>query len=272
MQEFIVTAFAFLAAHGYAVVFVWMFADQAALPLPSLPLLVAAGALCATGDLDLTTVIATATVATLLADTLWYLLGRYRGASAIALVCKLALEPDSCVSATRTAFGRYGPATLVIAKYLPGVQTLAPASVGFVRAPLWGFLLLDLIGTLLFVVPAVLGGYFFQTELAVLVAALTEVSGGIGMVLGLLIGGYLMFKAVHWVLFLREHRLRRITPPDLHRRISNDEPVTVIDLRQRLDFEALPVAIPGALRIPISEIRVRRGEIPLRHDVVLVCT
>lgn len=272
MEDALITATSFLAAHGYLVIFVWVFLDQAALPLPSIPLLIAAGALVATSALDLTAVIATASLAALLADVLWYQLGKRGGEKAITYVCKLSLEPDSCVTTTRNAFGRFGPATIVVAKYLPGVQTLAPASAGFVGAPFLGFIVLDLIGTLLYVVPFVLGGYLFQPQLLAGLSALGDITGGLGVALFVAAAGYLSFKAAQWVVFFRGHRLRRITAEELHKKRQAGEPLTVIDLRQRLDYEFQPVVIPGALRIPITEIPSRRSEVPDEFDVALVCT
>ncbi len=272
MESLLAAGFTLLATHGYVIVFVWMFADQAALPLPSIPLLVACGALAATGEMNLWPLIAAAGVATLLADTLWYGLGRFQGEKAVSLVCRLALEPDSCVSATRTAFGRFGPLTLVIAKFLPGVQTLAPASAGLVQAPLLGFLLLDVAGTLLFILPFILGGYFFQAELVAVLDLVGEIAGGVGWLIAAVLSVYAIVKAMQWFTFLQQHRLRRITAEELASRIDGENPVTVIDLRQRLDYEIEPRIIPGALRIPINEVGRRRNEIPARYDVVLVCT
>ncbi|MEM7219406.1 MAG: VTT domain-containing protein [Pseudomonadota bacterium] len=272
MESALLSATAFLAAHGYLVVFVWVFLDQAALPMPAIPVLIAAGALIAGGQLDALPVVCAATVAALLADALWYQLGKRGGASAISWVCKLSLEPDSCVTTTRNAFGRFGPVTIVIAKFLPGVQTLAPASAGFVGAPFAGFLLLDLIGTLLYVAPFVAGGYYFQPQLAAALNALGDLSGGLGLALAAGLAVYAAYKIGQWAVFLRGHRLRRLTPEALHERRQSGEPITVIDLRQRLDYELQPVVIPGALRIPITEIAERRGDIPERFDVALVCT
>jgi len=225
VEEALLTASQVLASHGYLIVFVWVFLDQAALPLPSIPVLIAAGALVATGSLGFWAIIVTATVAALLADILWYQLGKRGGNTAITYVCKLSLEPESCVTTTRNAFGRFGPATLVIAKYLPGVQTLAPASAGFVGAPFLGFL-----------------------------------------------APYIAFKAGQWAMFYKGHKLRRLSPEELHARLERGEDITVIDLRQRLDYELQPFVIPGALRIPISEIPKRQHEVPNHLDVALVCT
>lgn len=272
METALLDAGAFLAQHGYIIIFAWVFLDQAALPLPSIPLLIAAGALVATGELSLVGVVATATFAAMLADVLWYQLGKRGGAKAISYVCKLSIEPDSCVTTTRNAFGRFGPTTIVIAKYLPGVQTLAPASAGFVGAPLLGFLFLDLIGTLLFVLPFVLGGYLFQPQLLAAIQGVSDIGSGVGVMLIGFITLYTIYKAFQWVLFFRGHRLRRLSPEELHARREQGQALTVIDLRQRLDYELQPLVIPGALRIPITEIPRRRSEVPEDLDVALVCT
>jgi len=272
VEETLLAATRFLSEHGYSVIFVWVFLDQAALPLPSIPLLIAAGALTALGGLNGVAVIVTATIAALLADVIWYQLGKRGGDKAISYVCKLSLEPDSCVTTTRNAFGRFGPFTIVIAKYLPGVQTLAPASAGFIGAPFGGFMLLDLLGTLLYVVPFVAGGYLFQPQLLAALTAMGELGDGIWPPLLVIAALYIAFKAAQWIVFFRGHRLRRLSAEDLHARRSNGEEITIIDLRQRLDYELQPLAIPGALRIPITEIAKRRDEVPDHHDVALVCT
>lgn len=264
--------FTFLENYGYTLIFLWVFADQAALPVPSIPLLVAAGATAAAGQLDLTTVVIVASIATLLADSLWYVLGRYGGSRAITTVCRLSLEPDSCASTTRQAFSRYGPVTLIIAKYLPGVQTLAPASTGFVGVPFLGFLALDALGTAVYLGPFLALGFFFESQVAAMIMLLEDISGGIGLGFVVLILIYGIFKGVQWALFLRGHRLRRLTAEDLDQRMKDGAPTTIVDLRQRLDYEQNPNAIPGSLRIPIDEVPRRRDEIPTRYDVVLVCT
>lgn len=281
MEESVLKVAEFLTQQGYWVIFFWMFADQAALPLPSAPLLIACGALAATGvagspeiggGLDLGLCIAVATVATLAADIMWFELGKRRGAQAITFVCRLSLEPESCVTTTRNAFGRFGPATLVIAKYLPGVQTLAPASAGFVGAPWLGFLALDLLGALLYIAPLCVGGYYFQPQISAFALWLSEVSGGVGTILFFFAAGYIGLKAWQWAVFWRGHRLRRITPEQVHQRQLDGDQLTIIDLRQRLDFQLQPAIIEGALRIPITDINRRRAEVPDRYDVVLVCT
>ena len=272
MEQALQTAGQILVEHGYLVVLVWIFFDQVGLPLPGIPVLVAAGAVAAGGPLDISLVIGVAVAACLAADVLWFYVGWRGGERAVASICRLSLEPDSCISTTRNVFARFGPATLVIAKFLPGVQTLAPASAGFVRAPLAGFIVLDLLGSVLFVAPFTLAGYYFHESLQALLTRLEAVSGGLGLLVVAVLGVYVIVKAVQWSVFFRGHRLRRIEPDTLAARLGGSEPVTVVDLRQRADFDIMPEVIPGALRIPIGEVGRRRDEIPLHHDVVLVCT
>ena len=272
MEEALLNATQFLATHGYLIIFIWVFLDQVALPIPSVPMLVAGGTMVATHSLDFWGIVASATVGAIIADLLWYQLGKRGGSTAISYVCKLSIEPDSCVTTTRDAFGRFGPMTIVIAKFIPGVQTLAPASAGFIGAPLGGFLLLDLLGTLLFVLPFVAGGYLFQPQLMAALNWLSDISGGVGLLLLMVAAVYTALKVFKWMRFLRGHRLRRLTVEELHDRRERGDQLTVIDLRQRLDYELQPVVIPGALRIPISEIPARQHEIPDHLDIALVCT
>lgn len=262
----------FLTTHGYLFIFVWVFADQVALPLPAIPVLVGAGALSATGDLDLAVVMVLAVTATLMADLIWFWLGRKRGGAAIGFICKLALEPASCVTTARNAFGRYGPLTIVFAKYVPGLQTLAPASAGLSGAPVLGFLALDLAGALLFLVPFTLAGYVFHAQLTMVLEAAAGVTGGILMVVMGIVLAYGIVKAWQWIAFVRGLRVRRLSSEDLKQRLDDGGTLTIVDLRQQFDYEILPEVIPGSKRIPLHEMSERHHEIPRDHDIVLCCT
>ena len=102
----------FLTRHGYTVVFVWVFAEQVGLPIPSIPILLAAGALAGSGQLSLTTTLGLAVVASLLSDSIWYELGQRRGHAVLNLICRISLEPDSCVRRTEDIYTRHGSRSL----------------------------------------------------------------------------------------------------------------------------------------------------------------
>ena len=105
----------FLVKHGYLVLFAWVFAEQIGLPLPSVPLLLAAGALAGAGRLKVTAVVGLPVVAAVISDVLWYELGRRRGVRVLQFLCRISLEPDSCVRRTESTFERQGAGSLVLA-------------------------------------------------------------------------------------------------------------------------------------------------------------
>ena len=136
----------FLVEHGYVLLAIWVMLDQTGVPAPAVPGLIMAGALAGTGQLELVTVLGVATLASLPSDLLWYEVGRRRGGSVLGFLCRLSLEPESCVRTTENVFARYGARTLLVGNFVPGLQTAAPPLAGMMRMPLARFLLLDSAG------------------------------------------------------------------------------------------------------------------------------
>ena len=116
----------FLVKYGYIVLFVNVLAEQAGLPVPSAPMLMAAGALAGFHQLNVLEALALPVTASIMSDLLWYCPGRHRGAVILTFVCKFSLEPDTCVSKTYLAYTRYGSFSLLFAKFVPGVGVLGP--------------------------------------------------------------------------------------------------------------------------------------------------
>src|SRR2546425_846428 len=139
----------FLLRHGYSVVFGFVFAEQLGLPIPAIPVLLAMGALVGAGRLSFLPALAAAVVASVAADAVWYWLGRKRGYAVLNLLCRIALEPDSCVRRTENVFSRFGPGTLFFAKFIPGLSTAAPPLAGLFRMRAVRFLLNDAAGAAL---------------------------------------------------------------------------------------------------------------------------
>ena len=120
----------FLAAHGLVVLTVVMFLDQMAVPIPPEPFLLGAGALAATGRANPFAGMLFALGAALAGNLIWYSLGRTKGAGILRFLCKLSLEPDTCVRRMETSFLKYGTRSLLVAKFVPGLNTVAPAMAG----------------------------------------------------------------------------------------------------------------------------------------------
>jgi membrane protein DedA with SNARE-associated domain len=139
----------FLLRHDYIVIFVAVFIEQIGLPIPSGPVLLAAGALAGFQRLYLAPALALAVAASLICDSLWFALGRLRGCSVLKFVCRASIEPDTWVSKTHSAPLRYGPESLLISNFLPWFGTLGPPLAGMFNLAIWRVFLIDSLGALL---------------------------------------------------------------------------------------------------------------------------
>ena len=259
----------FLIRHGYAVLFGWVLLEQMGLPIPAAPLLIAAGALARAGKMNLTFAVALAFVAVILADLFWYSLGRYRGGRILKLLCRISLEPDSCVRRTENLFVRRGVHALLVAKFVPGLNTAAPSLAGIFRMPVRRFMVYDSLGALFWVVTVTSLGLMFSDQLEQIAL---RWGGWLVAVLAGSLAAYVLWKFIQRRRFLRRLRIARITPKELMDKLTAGETISIVDLRQPMDIEAFPQMIPGALRIAMEEIEDRHGEIPRDRDVVLYCS
>ena len=259
----------FLIRHGYVVLFGWVLLEQLGLPIPAAPLLIAAGALARAGKMNLTFAVTLAFIAVILADLFWYSLGRYRGGRILKLLCRISLEPDSCVRRTENLFVRHGVRSLLVAKFIPGLNTAAPSLAGVFRMPVRRFLIFDSLGGFLWVVTVTSLGLIFGDQLERIAL---RWGGWLVAVLAGSLAAYVLWKFIQRRRFLRRLRIARITPKELMDKLTAGENISIVDLRQPMDIEAFPQMIPGALRIAMEEIEDRHGEIPRDRDVVLYCS
>jgi membrane protein DedA with SNARE-associated domain len=259
----------FLIRHGYALLFGWVLLEQLGLPIPAAPLLIAAGALARAGKMNLTFAVALAFIAVILADLFWYSLGRYRGVRILKLLCRISLEPDSCVRRTENLFVRHGVHSLLVAKFVPGLNTAAPSLAGIFRMPVRRFIIYDSVGGLFWVVTITSLGLIFSDQLERIAL---RWGGWLVAALAGSLAAYVLWKFIQRRRFLRRLRMARITPKELMDKLTAGENISIVDLRQPIDIEAFPQMIPGALRIAMEEIEDRHGEIPRDRDVVLYCS
>jgi len=265
-------ALGFVVQHGYLVLFAFVFAEQVGLPLPALPVLLAAGALAREGELAIGLVLAVAVAGSMTSDVIWYEIGRRRGMRVMNLLCRVSLEPDSCVRNTENFFARHGARSLVVAKFVPGLSTAAPPMAGIFGMRVPPFLLYDLLGTVLWVGVAVGLGWIFSNQLDAVVEAAADTGAGLGWIAGLALAAWLLFKWVQRRRFLAELRVARITPEELAGRLAAGEDIVVVDLRHSDEFALDPRTVPGALHLPVERLDEHRGRIPPDREVVLLCT
>jgi len=263
---------ALLAQHGYLILFAWIAAEQLGAPIPGIPLLLATGALAGAGRLGLGAVVLVATAASLLGDSVWYVLGRRRGAPVLRFLCRIALEPDTCVRRTEQIFERHRAGSLIVAKFVPGLATVAPPLAGVSGMPPSLFLASAAAAGVLYTGAYVGLGYLFSPELERLVEHSLRFGRGMTLVLAGALAAYLLFKYGQRRRVLRRLRIARITPEELKERFDRGEDVFIVDLRHAIDVEADPQQIPGAVPLSPDDLDTRHKEIPRDREIILYCT
>jgi membrane protein DedA with SNARE-associated domain len=265
-------AFDFLIQHGLVVLFGWVLVEQLGVPVPAMPVLLAAGALAGTGHLSFFAALLGTVLAALASDSLWFQLGRQKGIKILQLLCRISLEPDSCVRRTQGIFSKQGARSLLVAKFLPGLGLVTPPLAGVFRMRFRRFLLFDAIGSMLWAGVFLAIGYAFAEQIERVASQLASLGGWLLVLLAGVLGTYIAYKFVARQRFLRELRIARITVDELKQKIDAGEQVTIVDLRHSLDFEAEPETIPGALHIEAKELEEKNDRLPRDSEVVLYCT
>lgn len=261
----------FLVRHGGLVLFATVLAEQVGLPIPAVPVLLAAGALAGAGRMNLALAVVLGVTACLIGDLIWYYLGRHRGRHVLNVLCRISLEPDSCVRRTENFFVRHGTRSLVFAKFIPGLSTVTPALAGLFDVSVGRFLLYNGLGALLWTVAFIAPGYLFSDQLEWVAAQAVRLGSSLVMLVAGALALYIAYKYVHRHRLLRELRIARITVEELKQMMDGGHDVLVVDLRGALDHEADPYTIPGALRMTAEDVEHRHAEIPRQRDVILFC-
>jgi membrane protein DedA with SNARE-associated domain/rhodanese-related sulfurtransferase len=261
-----------LLTYGYLLLFAWVLVEQLGVPLPATPVLLAAGALSAEHQLSFPLALLAGMAATLMADSAWFLTGRRYGHHVLRLLCKLSLEPTICVRRTTDSFGRRRRVTLMIAKFVPGLATLAPPVAGQNGMGYWPFLLFDGIGATLWL-GALLGAGRFFGDLIKRDPSLLDWAGrfsGALLVLGIL--GFFVARVIRRRMVLKKLVASRLEPADLKKQLDAGEPVFIVDLRHPLELLPDPFTLPGAHHLSPDTLAARHLEIPRDRDIVLYCT
>ena len=261
---------AFIERNGYALLFFWVLAEQGAIPLPSIPLLVTAGALVRLGRLDMLVAIACCLGGALVADTIWFQLGRFRGHRVLHFLCRVALEPDSCVRRTEDAFLKHGLNSLLVAKFVPGLNAVAAPLAGSSGAPYWRFLVYDSAGAVIWSAAYLFLGFIFFEQLESVVIYASRMGSGLLILVVSLFALWICWKFVQRRRFLKQLNVARITPEELRDRLDAGEEMLIVDLRTRLDGDS--VTIPGALRVSAADLAAGAPAIPRDRDIILFCS
>jgi membrane protein DedA with SNARE-associated domain/rhodanese-related sulfurtransferase len=267
-QQFILV----LSQYGIAFVAFNVLLNQVGLPVPVVPTLVLAGAIAANGQQPLAPVFFASVAACLLADSGWYWVGQKYGIRVLKMLCRISLEPDSCVNETQSQFDRWGVNSLVIAKFVPGWATIAPPLAGAMRIGWLRFIFLSTLAAMLWVGAGLLAGELFKTQIALLLIHLDRI-GSIAFLGALvLLAAYIAFKWWERSRFYKMLRMARISVAELYELIEGGEEPLIIDVRSPTARVLEPHWIPGALHISLPDVDAHLKDLPRDRDIILYCT
>lgn len=264
-------ALSFFMQYGYVILFTWVLVEQIGVPIPSAPLLITAGTLSATHKINLPFALLAIVLGCLVSDTTWYFMGKRYGGVVVRLLCRLSMESNTCVKKTEGYFTRNGERALLVAKFIPGLSTVAPPIAGQTNMPLHLFLAYDAAGSLLWALAFTLGGRFFGDFLKHS-NIVSSVSHSAGVLFILLLIGFLIYRFTRQRAFIKEMRTARLEPNDLKNMLDNGQQIYIVDLRHPLDYLPDPRTLPGAVLLTPDKLVEHTDSIPRDRDVVLFCT
>lgn len=261
----------FLIAHGLPIIFGMVFLDQLGVPIPAVPWLLAAGALAAAGKFHWFIGLELSVVACLVADIFWFYLGRYRGTQVLGLLCRLSLEPDSCVRKTMNVFTRYGWRGIIASKFVPGMATVTPPLAGMSQLTIGRFLFVDTIGSVLYCGVFILLGALFSNQIGQIAAALEHMSGDALVVVVIFLAAYVAYKYWQRRRLLAELRMAKISVDDLGKMLDAGENPFILDIRSVIELEQDPAIIRGAIHVNMEDLEKRHHEFPRDREIIIYC-
>ena len=259
-----------LQQYGLGLVFLNVLALQAGLPLPAYPTLIAAGALAAAGGTPVYQLVGVGVAGALIADSGWYIAGRKFGMRILGTLCRVSLSQDTCVRQTESIFQRFGPSSMLFAKFVPGFASVATAMAGAIRLNYLKFVAFDAVGAALWVGVGVGLGYLFRDAIGELMAKLSSL-GKYGVML--VVAGfalYILFKWYRRYVFTRQLRMDRVTVDELRNLIDENKVQALVDVRSALT-QAATGRIPGARAIDMKKIDEGLKGVPVDGEVILYC-
>jgi membrane protein DedA with SNARE-associated domain/rhodanese-related sulfurtransferase len=247
-------------------------ANQLGLPVPVIPTLIVAGAWAAQGTISPAALFASAIIACVSADSVWFLAGRVYGNGVMKLLCRISLTPDSCVSDTESRFERWGSNALLVAKFVPGLALIAPPLAGATKMPWLRFLVFSALGSAAWVGVAVMGGMLFRHQIERVMPHLADFGVAAASTIGVLLLAYIGYKWWERRRFYSVLRMARINVEELYELMGSGRAPLIVDVRSATALTLDPRRIPGALHVPLHEVEQHLRDLPRDREVVAYCT
>ncbi|MBV7536266.1 VTT domain-containing protein [Duganella sp. sic0402] len=260
-----------LQEYGVLIVFGLVLIEQLGMPIPAFPLLIVAGAMSVDGDTHWTAVLAVAMLACLISDTFWFRAGRFYGKRILKLLCKISLSPDYCVSQTEDNFKRWGPKAMIVAKFIPGFNVIAPPLAGAMGTRPGTFLCYSVMGSTLWAGTGIAIGAFFHTSVDQLLDILSTMGTTALIVLGVLLSLFVAFKYVERKRFRQSVDIERITIDDFKQMMEQGHEPILVDARSAT-AQMLDPAVPGAVLFNGGDLTAQIVGLDKGRHIIVYCS
>jgi membrane protein DedA with SNARE-associated domain len=263
-----------IARHGYALTFAFLFGQAMGLPLPASIAMIAAGAAIASHTLAGSGVFLSAFIGLLMGDVIQFWLGRYTGWALLGFLCRLSMNPETCMLRSAESFYKRGKATLVIAKFVPGLNTMAAPLSGSMKMPFGQFVLLDSSGALLYTTIYVLVGYVSRDFLAATLQNFYAAGRVMEFLLVLAIVIYIAYRIVQFRKYKVYDVVPRVQVTELASRLAagDRDRVQIVDVRSHGYYDVGAERIHGSIRIEPNNLDEELKNLSQEKDIYLYCT
>ena len=263
-----------MARHGYALTFVVLFAEAVGLPFPAAIALVAAGAAVASHTLSGPGVLLAAMVALMIGDVIQFWLGRISGWALLGFLCRLSMNPETCILRSGGIFYKRGKTTLLIAKFIPGINTMAAPLAGSMKMRFGQFVQLDFAGALLYAVTYLMVGYVSRDFLAATLNGFHEAGRAMEVVLTAAFVVYATYRITQFAKYKKYRIVPRVQASELADRLALGEAnqVQIVDVRSHGYYDIGAERIHGSIRIEPNNLDEESKTLPKDKDIYLYCT
>ena len=263
-----------MARHGYALTFAVLFSEAMGLPFPAAIALVAAGAAVASHTLSGPGVLLAAMVALMIGDIAQFWLGRVAGWALLGFLCRLSMNPETCILRSAESFYKRGKVTLVISKFIPGINTMAAPLAGSMKMRFGQFLQLDFAGALLYSVTYLAVGYLSRDFLAATLNGFHAAGRAMEVILTAALVVYAMYRVAQFGKFREYYVLPRVQVQELAARLASQDGdrVQIVDVRSHGYYDIGAERIKGSIRIEPNNLEEEIKNLPKEKDIYLYCT
>lgn len=269
MHDFLIL----IARHGYAVAALAVFLEAVGIPVPAALALFAVGVGGALGKVNLWIAAPLALAAMMVGDSLLFWLGRRTGWSLLGYLCRISANPESCILRSAESFYKRGRLTLVIAKFLPGISTMAAPLAGSMNMKSGQFLRLDFAGASLYVLAYGGLGFVFSGFAEIIARQFHVLGQGAEYLMAAAAAAYVAYYGwLYW-----KQRAYQIVPrvpvEEVARQLAaNPERVLLVDVRSHGYYDAGTTRIRGSVRLEPNKLKQALHELPTDKDIYVYCT